>query len=501
MKKITILASAVCILGAVQASAASFPVVFNGTDSEGWTYGDQAILADGHLKVDMTDNGGKYRQDLTFTSSSAETDYTVDASEMKYFAIKFIGTRPAGNMTLEIQYRDSEGVHWMNSQWKNKPQGDLITNSGNNVYYYDLAKDEAWTGTLSIDKIVLKIADCTTPPYDYTLDWINLFRSVEDIDVDWKDDGASDADEAQKVDSPVMIGDAGYSTLSAAFDAAVDGDIIIVNENQAISARLGVDARNITIKGGKEGVVITRAFNKLIFLTNSADGSLTLEDLILDGANMEGSCSLEASGHASLTLNNVSFKNFMSDNGQGVISVKNGGKIEINNVEFEGSSVPEGRGEIFIGANGSTISGNNVCTIYLEKQCHIAAVELANAAPVKLFVDDDRAFTVEVTETVGEGDEAEEVTKEVNSILVLNCIDTTQFSMGTTAFMIKADEELNALILAENDGSGVEAIATETTDAPAEYYNLQGMKVAADSLVPGIYVCRQGSKATKVLVK
>ncbi len=504
MKKFTVLASAVCLFGAMQANAASFPVVFNGTDSEGWTYGDQATLADGHLKVDMTENNGKWRQDLTFTSSSEETDFTVDASEMKFFAIKFIGSRPAGNMTLEIQYRDSEaanGVSWMNSQWKNKPQGDLMTNSGNNIYYYELTKDEAWTGTISIDKIVVKIADCTTPPYEYTLDWINLYPSLEAIDANWKDDGASDSDEAQKVDSPVMIGEAGYATLSAAFDAAVDGDVIIVNENQTISSRLGADARNITIKGGKEGVVITRAFNKLIFLANNAEGSITLEDLILDGAMMDGSCALEASGHASLTLNNVSFKDFVSDNNQGVISVKNGGKIAINNVAFEGSNVPESRGEIFIGAPGSTISGNNICTIYLEKQMQIEATEVANDAPVKLFVDEDRALTVEVTETVGEGDEAEEVTKEVKSVLVANCTDASQFSMGTTAFMIQVDEELNALVLAENDGSGVTTIASEFTDAPAVYYNLQGIKVSAESLTPGIYVCRQGNKTTKIFVK
>lgn len=38
-------------------------------------------------------------------------------------------------------------------------------------------------------------------------------------------------------------------------------------------------------------------------------------------------------------------------------------------------------------------------------------------------------------------------------------------------------------------------------DAPVEYFNLQGIRVNADSLVPGIYVRRQGGKASKVLVK
>lgn len=44
-------------------------------------------------------------------------------------------------------------------------------------------------------------------------------------------------------------------------------------------------------------------------------------------------------------------------------------------------------------------------------------------------------------------------------------------------------------------------IADENANAPVEYFNLQGVKVSADNLVPGVYVTRQGSKASKVLVK
>ncbi len=45
---------------------------------------------------------------------------------------------------------------------------------------------------------------------------------------------------------------------------------------------------------------------------------------------------------------------------------------------------------------------------------------------------------------------------------------------------------------------------TETevsADAPAEYFNLQGMAVKADNLTPGLYIVRQGAKTAKVLVK
>ena len=38
-------------------------------------------------------------------------------------------------------------------------------------------------------------------------------------------------------------------------------------------------------------------------------------------------------------------------------------------------------------------------------------------------------------------------------------------------------------------------------DAVVEYYNLQGIRVDADVLTPGLYIRRQGSKATKILVR
>lgn len=52
--------------------------------------------------------------------------------------------------------------------------------------------------------------------------------------------------------------------------------------------------------------------------------------------------------------------------------------------------------------------------------------------------------------------------------------------------------------------TGVEDIATDNAqnqDAPVEYYNINGQKVSGESLVPGVYIRRQGHTATKVYVK
>ncbi|MBD5344149.1 MAG: hypothetical protein HDR90_04035 [Bacteroides sp.] len=51
--------------------------------------------------------------------------------------------------------------------------------------------------------------------------------------------------------------------------------------------------------------------------------------------------------------------------------------------------------------------------------------------------------------------------------------------------------------------SGIENITVEEvdSDATAEYFTLQGVRVNADNLTPGIYIVRQGNTAKKVLVK
>ena len=50
--------------------------------------------------------------------------------------------------------------------------------------------------------------------------------------------------------------------------------------------------------------------------------------------------------------------------------------------------------------------------------------------------------------------------------------------------------------------TGIEDVMADAVEeAEAEYYTLQGIRVAADNLTPGVYVRRQGNTATKVLIK
>lgn len=48
--------------------------------------------------------------------------------------------------------------------------------------------------------------------------------------------------------------------------------------------------------------------------------------------------------------------------------------------------------------------------------------------------------------------------------------------------------------------SGVSNIITDNTNAPAEYFNLNGVRVQGE-LVPGLYIKRQGTEASKVVIR
>lgn len=66
-------------------------------------------------------------------------------------------------------------------------------------------------------------------------------------------------------------------------------------------------------------------------------------------------------------------------------------------------------------------------------------------------------------------------------------------------FTCTANAQIGTITVAYNVKSGVDPIIAEEIDAPVEYYNLQGVKVANPE--SGLYIRVQGNKATKVLIK
>ena len=60
---------------------------------------------------------------------------------------------------------------------------------------------------------------------------------------------------------------------------------------------------------------------------------------------------------------------------------------------------------------------------------------------------------------------------------------------------------IDFIITVADSTSGIGSIGIDPANGPVEYYNLQGVRVAAENLAPGFYVVRQGDKVAKVLIK
>ena len=64
---------------------------------------------------------------------------------------------------------------------------------------------------------------------------------------------------------------------------------------------------------------------------------------------------------------------------------------------------------------------------------------------------------------------------------------------------IQGDVTLSATF--SDNSQGIDEIGIDEANGPVEYYNLQGVRVASENLVPGFYIVRQGSKTAKVLIR
>ena len=65
-------------------------------------------------------------------------------------------------------------------------------------------------------------------------------------------------------------------------------------------------------------------------------------------------------------------------------------------------------------------------------------------------------------------------------------------------------EELNndctMTVVFGDEAQGIDKIGLDAANGPVEYYNLQGIRVAAENLTSGFYIARQGEKAVKVFI-
>ncbi len=103
--------------------------------------------------------------------------------------------------------------------------------------------------------------------------------------------------------------------------------------------------------------------------------------------------------------------------------------------------------------------------------------------------DVEEGTTLRIVATPDEG----YTTKAVS----INGIEFSPDDNGDYIFDVTEDTTISAVF---ENSSAVDAIHSDIDTVPVEYFNLQGLKVDAANLAPGIYIQRQGTNATKVYI-
>lgn len=79
-------------------------------------------------------------------------------------------------------------------------------------------------------------------------------------------------------------------------------------------------------------------------------------------------------------------------------------------------------------------------------------------------------------------------------------LDDWRLEDGTICCYLLVDGDVDVTVEFSNLLGSIEGVEFDAANGPVEYYNLQGMKVEAKHLTPGMYIVRQGGKSTKQLI-
>jgi len=132
--------------------------------------------------------------------------------------------------------------------------------------------------------------------------------------------------------------------------------------------------------------------------------------------------------------------------------------------------------------NGAEISGDIAwyAAAVADAGEHVCAVDyiIGDEAPVRVYTKDDElpAYSDDATQWAVEN------------------------GVGFFLEASKNDVIINAYFSTGGVSSAIEGIDADNVEGEVEYYNLQGVKVAAENLAPGFYIARQGNKVAKILI-
>lgn len=467
-----------------------FPANFAKGVPTGWAFFQYATYEQvpGGLKVTCSQDAPKYRADLKYNvaETSDENFFTIDASNYKVFAIKFIGSRPtSGNLKLQnisvngqwMQSGDSNAADYGLRTGNNQYTDDIEDTDGNHIYYWNLNGDK-WTGELTINKIEIVIADIADESQkSYIISEINWYKDV-------------DALKATIETDPVVINlttEEKYDSFMDAYNAAVTDDVLSVVVPEIVIADR-IPMKSITIEGATGNEKLVQNFNNKLLFNTGSNSNMSFKNLVFEAQQGPGNQPMfehnanEKDGQT-LTFDNVTLNGISSSNANGLFNIKKG-VLALNNVTFSGCTVSEAKGFVTINDNNMLrlTGANEGVEVYLTAANSIEASDLSNTTPIKITLSDE-VITTLTSESA-----------EVKAVIIGE-VSADKFKITNAGYSLESDGNGN-LILVEDKGSNINEI--EADNAPVEYYNLQGVKVANPE--KGLYIMRKGDKVSKVIL-
>lgn len=257
---------------------------------------------------------------------------------------------------------------------------------------------------------------------------------------------------------------------------------IIINENIDLSNGItSLSGKTVTIAGANPAVTVNIAAQYAIANAGAADTHITLKNLIVNGVlDSYTSYPVQATvAGASVSIENVTFQNITRDDNY-LIRANAGGVWSLDNVTFSNCSVATGNPLVNTNNDGCSISGIiKGMSLRIQDGSTVDAEGLsAESDPIAL--------------TLGG-------TFYHDTPVITNCDNESLFTLTNNGWSLMADNG-GIKALENNVVTGIEEVAAEA-DGAAEYFDLNGMRVNAENLTPGIYVKRQGGKASKIAIR
>ncbi len=260
-----------------------------------------------------------------------------------------------------------------------------------------------------------------------------------------------------------------------------------------------MSARQNYTYSGTEDITLTANFGFVISMTASNNGSV---DLYADGEPIAAGTVVPAGSTVKVVATPASgyAVSRFTVNGQSMTMTANEYTFEPEantaiEVEFAEASYllvvnVTGQGEVLVATSGSNTKAP------AESDKLTAGGPMPNNANIRVFVKPADGYRLG-TITYNPGTGTEETTEWKSTASKCTWDESYFYLRNFTRHQGAGDYIINVDF---TDSSAIDSIFADDAEGEVEYFNLQGVRVAAENLTPGFYIVRKGNQTAKIYI-